>query len=296
MVIWDDRLRQGEVPAKIEGLLRFVKECQDKCMWRPENYPHLCSPYSPCITLQWTYRDGTLVNLPWALLCRGDVILLRPGQTAPGDCNPHDNVGPPLSNGEVYSPPQKHDNISAPTARIPLPNKRYIMQETPLVKNMGEVLKSSASMKTVTSHDRQKHLVTACTVLVNILRYVYVGQWVGTSHWSVMFLLIPASVSLPLLPLVFPSAWIALNAFGTAKLSAFLQSTYKVKTADPFDDISMDEKRANEALSAGGGGGPRTWARHFLQAFLGRQLSLTLVRSVNPLHILGSVTVSIQLT
>ena len=55
--------------------------------WKKENYPHLHMPLSPCITLQWTIRDGRLVNLPWALLVEGDTILLRPGQEVPGHCS-----------------------------------------------------------------------------------------------------------------------------------------------------------------------------------------------------------------
>jgi hypothetical protein len=63
-------------------------DATSSCYWLPENYPHLCSPFSPCITLQWTYRDGHLINLPWALLVTGDVILIRPGQQVPGNCIP----------------------------------------------------------------------------------------------------------------------------------------------------------------------------------------------------------------
>lgn len=40
-------------------------------------------PFSPSVTLQWTQRDGLLVNLPWALLVKGDIVLLKPGQTSP---------------------------------------------------------------------------------------------------------------------------------------------------------------------------------------------------------------------
>jgi hypothetical protein len=40
-------------------------------------------PFSPSVTLQWTQRDGVLVNLPWALLVKGDIVLLKPGQTSP---------------------------------------------------------------------------------------------------------------------------------------------------------------------------------------------------------------------
>ena len=30
--------------------------------------------------LQWTLRDGAHVNLPWALLVKGDIIMVKPGQ------------------------------------------------------------------------------------------------------------------------------------------------------------------------------------------------------------------------
>lgn len=39
------------------------------------------------VTLQWTYRDGKIVNLPWALLVKDDIIVLRPGQITPADCS-----------------------------------------------------------------------------------------------------------------------------------------------------------------------------------------------------------------
>ena len=54
--------------------------------WDTSNYVGLHCPFSPSISLQWTLRDGHLVNLPSPLLVRGDVILLRPGQLAPARC------------------------------------------------------------------------------------------------------------------------------------------------------------------------------------------------------------------
>ncbi|XP_073997846.1 transmembrane protein 94-like protein l(2)k05819 isoform X2 [Rhodnius prolixus] len=302
LVAWDNQLRHNEIPFKIRSLLRFVKECQEKCVWKSENYPHLCSPYSPCITLQWTYRDGCLVNLPWALLCRGDVIVLRPGQPCPANCMQYDNQGSFLCSGDIYSPSQRRNHITMPTARVPFGNKRFILLETPLLRNIREVLEST-SKKNVTCYDKQRHLiVVSClqyfampllvliTILVNIPHYIYISEWIGRSHWTVMFLLMPASVALPLLPLCFPAAWIALNTLGNAKLSAFLQSALPNKgemehsgAADPFEDISIGE--LDEEV-----GTPVKWGQHFLHSLLGQQHSLALVRSANPLHILGSVT------
>ena len=52
----------------------------DAGAWLPNNYPHLHTPLSSSVVCQWTLRNGSLVNLPWALLVEGDVILIKPGQ------------------------------------------------------------------------------------------------------------------------------------------------------------------------------------------------------------------------
>jgi len=110
-VAWDNKIRHAEINKRVEAVLEniqgkfgqvlmidstpqrtyhnfFFAETIDKSDWHPGNYPHLCSPFSPCITLQWTYRDGNIVNLPWALLVKGDFVVIRPGQAAPGFCFP----------------------------------------------------------------------------------------------------------------------------------------------------------------------------------------------------------------
>ena len=51
--------------------------------WQPDDYMSLFSPQTSSIMLQWTFRDGYLVNLPWTLLVMDDVIMLRPGKIAP---------------------------------------------------------------------------------------------------------------------------------------------------------------------------------------------------------------------
>lgn len=122
LVWWDTRLRHKELPHQTQNILRDLKgvkqefnteteqwnkkswiflDCKDSTrnisliseyqstvLWSAENYPHLHSPLSPCITLQWTLRDGNTVNLPWSLLVQGDVILLKPGQKVPAKCKP----------------------------------------------------------------------------------------------------------------------------------------------------------------------------------------------------------------
>lgn len=112
IVAWDSWLRHMEIPQRVKFLLAQIQSnfisiltsqtiwyipthCSD-CIksndWKDENFPQLCCPYSPCITLQWTIRNGKIINLPWALLAKGDLVEMRPGQQAPGMCTPADVI------------------------------------------------------------------------------------------------------------------------------------------------------------------------------------------------------------
>ena len=55
-------------------------QVREHIFWQPLNYPHLHTPEAASIVLQWTLRDGAHVNLPWALLVKGDIIMVKPGQ------------------------------------------------------------------------------------------------------------------------------------------------------------------------------------------------------------------------
>lgn len=78
--LYDNKLRYDEVPNKVLAVLQKMGTEMNFINWTEVNYPDLFSPLSPCITLQWTYRDGKLVNLPWALLVKDDIVLMRPGK------------------------------------------------------------------------------------------------------------------------------------------------------------------------------------------------------------------------
>ena len=67
------------------------------------------------------------------------------------------------------------------------------------------------------------------TFFVNLLRCAYVSSWVMAGDWVEMLVLGPISLILPLLPLVFPVAWICLNSYGTARLTAVLHTTSSLK-------------------------------------------------------------------
>ncbi|KAL0278648.1 UNVERIFIED_CONTAM: hypothetical protein PYX00_000409 [Menopon gallinae] len=298
IVGWDNKLRHGEIFTRAEQLLEILSKCKDTVSWNPSNYPHLCTPTSPCITLQWTYRDGKVVNLPWALLVKGDVIIIRPGQLSPGLCTPMDDSdGPILHANEVYSPPltSNSESCTLPAARAPLENKKYLLQETPYLRNLKMALDQSL-MKPVSYHNKERHLImvtcieqTAIPVLfmltlfVNASRYFYLGQWVGRGTWIEMFIIQPISVILPLLPLIFPLYWFVLNAFGVTKIRANLQvHCAPTEVLDPFEDTDGEEKQPNMEYKYD------EVKNYFIEVLLGKGPLLT--RSVNILHVLGSVT------
>lgn len=78
--LYDNKLRHNEIPNRVKSVLQKLEAEIKSICWTEKNYPDLYAPLSPCITLQWTYRDGKLVNLPWALLVKDDIILIKPGK------------------------------------------------------------------------------------------------------------------------------------------------------------------------------------------------------------------------
>lgn len=68
-VFREEKLKSTELGRKTKLILEDLKLSVTLSKdWKGINYPHLCSPLSPCISLVWTYRDNELVNLPTALV------------------------------------------------------------------------------------------------------------------------------------------------------------------------------------------------------------------------------------
>nr|XP_012144918.1 PREDICTED: uncharacterized protein KIAA0195 isoform X3 [Megachile rotundata] len=301
LVVSDNKLRHKEIPYRVRILLDQLEVAKNICQWDPENYPHLCSPLSPCLTLQWTYRNGHIVNLPWALLVAGDIIVMKPGQQAPGYCIPYnDGDGPILHAREVYCPQVHSANeiFSTPQARIPLKNKIYKLQETPYLMNLRMAL-DQALDRPVTYHNRKRHLLMICCIeqlaypilliivlVVNLFRYLYLWEYFGIGYWNEMFLLQPIAISIPLLPLVFPTCWIFLNCFGMARFKALFklyQSSKKLQFVDPFEDADISGPSHPEVVY--------NWMElkeYFFKILFGKEHMMS--RSASILHVLGSVT------
>lgn len=231
--LFDNKLRHNEIPFRIKEMLSRIRAESKNIAWTAENYPHLCSPFSPCITLQWTYRDHKVVNLPWALLVKDDVILIRPGQLSPGYCESLDKNSeyPLLHAKEVYGPSLGSHNevFSQPKARKALDSKRYKLLETPYINNLKTALEQALD-RPITQQNQQRHLLMvqfierlllpvslAFFILVNSVRYFYLEESFGPSRVVDLFVLVPIAGVLPLLPLVFPVVWNVLNYLGMAR-------------------------------------------------------------------------------
>ncbi|KAG5891721.1 hypothetical protein JTB14_000324 [Gonioctena quinquepunctata] len=248
--VYDNKLRHEEIPNRIRSVLEKLEKEQKNIKWTPENYPDLCCPFSPCITLQWTYRDGHLVNLPWALLVKDDIILMRPGQASPGYCESLDKNSeiPLLHAKEIYAPSLQNANemFTAPKSRKPLEPKKYRLLETPYLNNLKLFLEQAL--------DRPVSLIG-----------------------------VPCNVVLPLLPMIFPLFWNLANYLGIAKFKAIFDATTltETKSNQLEEDNTMGYQNEikvsrKEVLS------------NFLKIIKGRPEILT--RSTNILHVLGSVT------
>lgn len=156
--IRENYLKKTELYRKVRDVLEELEaavELSNK--WDANNFPHIYSPLSPCVSLQWCYRDGNVVNLPWALLVRGDYVILRPGQSAPEDCSELNGRHRFLA-GETYRLQTQNEPPSKPTARVPLGDLVLVLSKTPFVENLKTALDNFLN-RPPTIFDQQRDLV-----------------------------------------------------------------------------------------------------------------------------------------
>ncbi|CAD7091091.1 unnamed protein product [Hermetia illucens] len=254
-VIRENNLRRTEIFRKVQGVLdelQLVREhfCGE---WQECNYPHKWCPLSPCVSLQWTYRDGKMVNLPWSLLVNGDYIVMRPGQVAPGPCTEISGKRK-FGTNEMYGITQPVDPPSKPVARTPLPDLVCILENTPFISNLTVILENSLK-RPATIYNQQRYLLVTkyiqqfgftlallVTLLAGLLRFLEYGlPEKMTKHWIELYVDGPIATIIPILPLIFPIMWIAVNLWGIARLETFL--LMREYTPHSQDDV---EKSFNE--------------------------------------------------
>lgn len=256
IVVREYQLKEREIFTKINYVLQDIDLALSLSeQWTKINYPNICGPVSPCVSLQPCYRDGELTNLPWALLVKGDHIVMRPGQTAPGPCTELNGTRRCFTTGETYSQKNSVNPPKRPAARVPMPNLICVLNTTPYLENLTIALRQFLT-KPQTIHDQQRHfLVTGCVQkwgTISSLVLTLLGAILNTSelvfthhkeaiHWSEMFLLHPVAVLVPIQPLVFPVLWVGLKLWGLAKLETF------ISTPGRFEDVAAEGMRSHKS-------------------------------------------------
>ncbi|KFB34903.1 AGAP000576-PA-like protein [Anopheles sinensis] len=253
VVVRENNLRKTEIYRKVRTVLHEIRLGAELCAeWTIENYPHLCSPLSPCVTLQWTYRDGRVVNLPWALLVRGDHIVMRPGQVSPGTCT-EVRGRRRFKCGETYGLQQPTEQPVRPIARSPLPDLVCVVEATPYLDILRKSLDCFLDRPRTIINQQRELLVSHClqrwgfgivlllTGSVGLLRNVglyFAGKL--PTDWMNVCLLNPTAAVLPLLPLIFPLLWVAINLWGVARLETLLSIPQAVICAQAQKSFQED--------------------------------------------------------
>ncbi|XP_028171231.1 transmembrane protein 94 isoform X3 [Ostrinia furnacalis] len=296
----EEYLYRNEIPHRVKKVLDTLEQAIEEAKWKDEHYPHLCAPYSPCVILQWTYRDATIVNLPWALLVEGDVIVLRPGQEVPGHCRGLQPEDPELFFGQIFQPTSQKENFTSPRIRTPHQNKAYRMLETPYLKNLKLALEQ-ATTRPVTVFEKQRYLCTVkimegivlplvivVVVAASVARHVH--DLPGATHWTEIYFLQTIAASLPLLQIVFPLAWVTLNCYGLARFKLLSETRQKYvrpkscsiseDASDPLIQALSESNLKPESLKSLG--------KTFLNILLGKEDMVA--RTANIVHVLGSLS------
>ncbi|XP_059059212.1 transmembrane protein 94 isoform X1 [Achroia grisella] len=297
----EEYLHTNEIPHRVKKVLETLDEAIENSKWDQEHYPHLCAPFSPCVILQWTYRDATIVNLPWALLVKDDVIVLRPGQEVPGHCQGLQPDDPELFFGQIFQPgSQQKESLNTPKIRTPHQNKAYRMCETPYLKNLKLALEQ-ATTRPVTVFEKQRYLCTvkimegivlplviSMVVVASFVRHVY--HLPGVTHWTEIYFLQTIAASLPLLQIIFPIAWVTLNCYGMARFKLLSETRQKYirpkscsiseDASDPLIQALSESNLKPESLKSLG--------KTFVNILAGKEDMVS--RTANIVHVLGSLS------
>eukprot|EP00088_Acartia_fossae_P036602 TRINITY_DN3780_c0_g1_i10.p1 TRINITY_DN3780_c0_g1~~TRINITY_DN3780_c0_g1_i10.p1 ORF type:complete len:1258 (-),score=324.01 TRINITY_DN3780_c0_g1_i10:602-4375(-) len=294
----DGFLREHEIYRRTDRLITELEEESGR-EWNSGNYPHLHTPMSASVVLQWAIRNGEMVNVPWALLVKDDIIYMKPGQISPARCRLLDeNINLTLEQGETFHMDafKRMEKSLLPEFKISMEPQRFILEETPYLAEMECILKN-ARHRPVSKLNKNRHFMFSMVELAvlpafaillvvwNLCRYNYNLNWYLHTSFDTLFLIEPAIVGIPLLSLSFPAWWIATNHAALASvLYTLRQCNQFLKTADPFDDTLENpemEERSTEVSCSNIG-------RIMKSSLLGT--GEYLCRTENLLHTLGSVT------
>ncbi|XP_064632802.1 transmembrane protein 94-like isoform X2 [Lineus longissimus] len=300
---WNAKLKRKEIVVKTRKNISEIGKCIKHNIWYPSHYLNLNSPLSPCVSVQWTFRDNELVNLPCNFLVKGDLILLRPGQEVLIHCQSWDKDAEgyaieEYSPGDIYLPKMDRDTsaqFNCPKGRRPYEPKPFVITATPFLTSLRRILEDSLKRPNSAIHNliyqartffvqiRALPIFLAISFIVNLVRYIYLKDHVG--EWPETLLVLQVHTVLPLVPLVFPLFYLLVNNYGAARVECIFKRA--LKSRKPLinvceDASSISEDDAREDLE---------WSevfKSFKLLLFGH--SDILHRTTDLVHVLGSVT------
>ncbi len=296
--VHEHRLRRLEIARRVRHVVNRLIQVKEHVHWSPHNYLHLHTPTSASIVLQWTIRDRKHVNLPWALLVKGDLILLKPGQAAPGNCHSVENPSLTMKADEILHIKTRTDEESSPTPEFKTPASPhfFVMDETPYLDLVRKVLQHENSRPPYVlakhAHLFFTRYLVCCFLPASFFLVLAWNLLRAGKDWSILeeeddvqrLLLEPLIAAIPLLPLSFPLAWVLTNYAAFAWVLGVYSSSRHVKvTDDPFDDtVEEPEIRTRTHVPL--------WKLRtiFWSALKGRGEYLS--RTENLVHAFGSIT------
>ena len=302
--IYNLYLTNLEMHRRVQDIVtRLETHLSNGISWSQENYPHLHTPLSASVVLQWTIRDGHKINLPWALLVKNDLIYLKPGQVAPGKCHSADNPKIVVNKGEVlHLLPDHHPKGNAspiPEFKDPVEAQLFILEETPYLSVVQKALQRHKLDRPTSRLTKYQHLffVQLCsqllapaalilTLICNIVRFYQEPS----NIWDLKLLILnPISSALPMVSLSFPVYWIVANYVALAKvMNDYLSFRHVHVTDDPFDDTPGHQQPNLILEKAKKASDPLSLTTSFVSALLGHGQYLS--RTENLIHSLGSIT------
>ena len=205
--------------------------------WSQENYPHLHTPLSASVVLQWTIRDGHKVNLPWALLVKDDLIYLKPGQTVPGRCHSVQDPTVIVNKGEILhlqtetGTHHSQDYVSPiPEFKPPVEPQLFRLDETPYMSIAQDLLDRHLLDRPTSRLTKYQHLFFV-QILTQVLGPIFLllificnlvqyfnGWHDDNTSWNDLLILTPIVVALPMVSLSFPMYWIIANYVALGEL------------------------------------------------------------------------------
>ncbi|KAF0301197.1 Transmembrane protein 94 [Amphibalanus amphitrite] len=268
--VWQRALADGELAAKAgrlaERLGRAAEATAESGGWTEAEYPHLHAPPSPCIGLQWTYRDGRLVNLPASLLTRGDLVVLRPGEAALADVESVSDEPPlRLLRLEQYVPgagQRSDEKLTHPRLVSALPNRRFRVLSSPYLESLQLALSAEERPAPPPRRELERllaavlmaalpaALVSAVLVAVPLQLWLLPETVVGLSAHIRLLLQRICGCLLPVLPLpcslvLVPAAWLA-----QARLVALAREMRQPRPDDRRQLDVLDETSVHEHVAA----------------------------------------------